>query len=215
VRRVLLAILVLALTAIPAAAFVKPVTKRGDLDGDGDSEVVRAVRVDLKGVEDMFDRTKVTVTDTCKGADRTRNVAGPQDNLAFLRLKAIDGRKGREVYTQLFSGASARQGEARVVGWRRGSDGCSKPRKLFVYRSTNPTAAPRGSNGEVAGFTVRLRNATRRFKGTEIILSERFSKKGDPLCCGTYRKTTAWGYDRSRDLYRVYKTRVRKVKPTA
>jgi hypothetical protein len=197
------------LAAAPAGAFNGTVTKHGDLDGDGHDETVRSVRVDLAGVEDMFDQTKVQVQDDCDGGIVKRNVAGPQDNLESLRLRRLDTHKGREIFTSLRSGASARQGEARVVGWRRvvGSN-CGRPRKLFRYRSTHPTAAPSGSTGEVSSFNVSLKNRTKRYRGIEVRLAEGFLKKGEPECCPSIKKVSLYRYSRKRDRYVRYAKKV-------
>ncbi len=197
------------LVVAPAAAFVGPETRRGDLDGDRPLERVEAVRVDLRGVGDAFDRTAIRVTDSCRGRSVTRRVAGPQDNLATLRLKAVDPRPGKEVLVDLRSGASGRLGEARVVAWRRGGPSCRRPRSLLAYFSDRPTSSPRGATGEVSFFSVRLRNASRRYPGIEILLSERFLRRGDPPCCGSIVKRTLFRYSRARDRYLRYRVTVR------
>ena len=198
-----------ALATAPAGAFNGPVVKKGDLDGDGQNETVRSVRVDLPGVNDMFDQTKVRVQDDCDGGVVKRNVAGPQDNLEALRLKRVDTRKGREIFTSLRSGAAGRQGEARVVAWRPLKDSdCGKPRRLFRYRSIHPTKAPSGSTGEVSSFNVALKNRTNRYRGVEVRLSEGFLKSGEPECCPTIKKVTLYRYSRKRDRYVRYATKV-------
>ena len=208
-RRLVLTTLVLSLAAAPAAAFVEPVTLRGDLDGDRALERVDAVRVDLEGVADAFDRTAIRVTDVCRGRRVTRRVAGPQDNLATLRLRTVDPRPGKEILVDLRSGASGRLGEARVVAWRRGGASCRRARSLFAYHSDRPTSSPPGATDEVSFFSVRLRNASRRHAGTEILLGERFLRRGDPACCGSIRKNTLLRYSRARDRYVPYRTTVR------
>ena len=208
-RRVALSAVLACLAAVPAAAFVRPVTVRGDLDGDRPAETVQAMRVDLEDVEDAFDRTAIRVTDTCRGRRIARRVAGPQDNLATLRLRSVDPRRGKEIVVDLRSGASGRLGEARVVAWRRGGPDCRRPRSLFAYLSDRPTRAPRGTTGEVAFFGVRLRELERRYRGTELVLVERFLKRGDPACCGSVTKTTSLRYSRARDRYVPYRSTVR------
>ena len=207
-RSLALTVLLAALAAVPAAAFVEPVTLRADLDGDRPLERVEAVRVDLQDVEDAFDRTAIRVTDRCRGRKVTQRVAGPQDNLATLRLRPIDPRPGREILVDLRSGASGRLGEARVVAWRRGGAGCRRPRSLFAYLSDRPTSSPPGATDEVSFFSVRPRDASRRYAGTELVLTERFLKRGDPACCGSVRKTTLLRYSRARDRYVAYRTTV-------
>jgi hypothetical protein len=209
VRRLVLTALLACVLAAPAAAFVEHVTLRGDLDGDRGRETVEAVRVDLEGVDDPFDRTAIRVSDSCRGRFVTRRVAGPQDNLATLRLRAADTRPGREILVDLRSGASGRLGEARLVAWRRGGASCRRPRSLFTYLSDRPTSSPPGATGEVSFFSLRLRNASARYGGVEVVLFERFLKRGDPVCCGSIRKTSLFRYSRARDRYVRYRTTIR------
>jgi hypothetical protein len=193
-------ILLLLAFAVPAFGFLGPKTVRGDLDADGKAETVRAVRVDLPGVKDEFDQTAIEVTDDCG----TKRIAGPQDNLVLLRLKRADTRPGREVFADLRSGAAGRLGEARLVAWRK----CA-PRNLFAYDSDHHTRTPKRGNGDIAAFTVKVRNLTRRYRGLEVSLNERFNRPGEPSCCGSISKTTRWRYSRKRDRYVRYRTVVR------
>ena len=211
VRRLALTVLFGCIAVTPAAAFVEPVVVRDDLDGDRPLEKVEAVRVDLPDVEDAFDRTAVRVTDTCRGRSFTRRVAGPQDNLAKLRLKPVDPRPGKEIFVDLRSGAAGRLGEARVVAWRSGGANCRRARSLFSYLSDRPTSPPSGATRDVSFFSVRLRNLTRRHPGTEIVLTESFIRRRvDPPCCGSIRKTTLLRYSRGKDRYVPYGSSVRR-----
>ncbi len=197
--------LVLSL-AVPAQGWLGKETKRGDLDGDGAAETASSQRVDLKGVARAFDRTVVAVADTCDGRRVRRRIAGPQDNLALMRLKDTDRRPGREVFVELRSGASARAGEARVVAWRD----CA-PRNLFRYLTERPTGRPRGATGDVASFFVSVREISPRRPGLEIALDERFLRKSDPPSFGTFKKVTWWRYDGGRDRYVRYRSKVRRI----
>ena len=184
----------------PAYGFLGPKTVHGDLDADGTAETVRAVRVDVPGVQNRFDQTAIEITDDCGSqGEVTRRIAGPQENLALLRLKWADTRPGREVFADLRSGAAGRLGEARLVAWRN----CAL-RQLFAYRSDHHTRTPPGGNGDISAFVVKLRDMTRRYRGLEVALSERFNRQGDPPCCGSISKTTHWRYSRARDRYVRY-----------
>ena len=209
-RRLVPTIVLLCLVAAPAAAFVEPVTRFGDLDGDAAREKVQAVRVDVRGVENAFDRTAIQVSDTCRGRSVRRRVAGPQDNLATLRLKNLDARSGAEIIADLRSGASGRLGEARVVAWRRSGVACRTARSLYTYRSERPTSAPAATIGEVSFFSLRPKELTARFRGAELVLVEQFLKKGEPGCCGSVRKRTLLRYSRAKDRYLPYSTSVRR-----
>ena len=206
-RRLISGIALACLAATPAGAFVRHVSLTADLDGDGDAEQVEVVRVDLEGVEDRFDRSAIRVSDSCEGRTVTRRIAGPQDNVALLRLKPIDPRAGREVFADMRSGASGRLGEGRVVAWRK-RGACSLPRRLFSYRSDRPTRAPPGTTGEISFFGLRVKELTRRHRGAELVLREQFLRRGEPGCCGSVRKTTLLRYSRAKDRYVSYRVRV-------
>src|SRR4051812_23527503 len=208
VRRPLVAMGLCLLAAAPAGAFLGPQQKSADLDGDGTAETVRAVRVPVKGVTDQhFDQTAIEIAASCA----TRRIAGPQDNLVLMRLRNADGRKGREVFVDLRSGAAARLGEARVVAWRKGEP-CSKARQLFGYKTDHHTHTPAGGNGDITGFDAGFRKR-KGSRTLDVVLGEQFIRKGEPLCCGSIHKTTVWRYSARRDRYFRLSSKVRYGKP--
>jgi hypothetical protein len=213
-RRLSLTSLLALVLAAPAFGFSGTVTKDGNLDGDSNKESVYTAQVDLPGVADEFDPTTIHVADTCGDRTIDQRISGRQDGVVALKLRRIDTRRGAEVFFDMRSGASARQGESRVVAWRKHSGAiCRKARSLFKYRSTHPTHPPRGTNGEVSSFDVKVRERARRFRGKEVVLSEVFTRDGDPLCCGTVRKLSYWRYSHARDKYVRYKTKVQRKRP--
>jgi hypothetical protein len=200
VRRLALVTVPLLALATPAFAWLGPAEKHADLDGDGSAETVKAVRIPVPGVTDQrFDQTAIEIDATCQGAAVSKRIAGPQDNLVLMRLRNADGRKGREVFVDLRSGAAARLGEARVVAWRKGSP-CSKARQLFRYKSDHHTRTPRGGNGDLTGFDAGYRKR-RGSRALDVVLKEQFLRKGEPECCGSIHKTTVYRYSGARDRY--------------
>jgi hypothetical protein len=206
VRRLAPLVLVLLLAA-PAAAFVEPVTVRGDLDGDAAGETVRVRPV---GPASGFQRTQVRVSDSCPAGAIDRRIMPIHDNLEKLRLKRGDRRRGSEVFAILRDGARGALGEARLVAWRpRAGEPCRAPKPLFVYDSDRPTRTPRGGNGDIAYFTASIRDITRRFRGLEIAVDERFQRAGDPPNFGSIKKVSYWRYSAARDRYLRYRTVLR------
>lgn len=200
------AVLTLALAA-PAAAFVEPVTVRGDLDGDADRETVRVRPVGPAG---SFQRTQVRVTDTCPGAV-DRRIAPIHDNLETLLLRRADRRRGSEVFVVLRDGARGALGGARLVAWRpRSGQPCRAPKPLFAYDTDRHTRTPRGGSGDIAFFRARLRDVTRRYRGPEVALDERFARPTDPPNFGSIKKVTYWRYSAKADRYLHYRTVVRR-----
>ena len=213
VRRLALAIGLVVAFPSPGLAFVRPVTKRADLDGDAEREVVRVRPVEAPDPQDPLRRTQVRVSDTCPDGPVDRRIAGIQDNLELLRLRRADARAGREVFLILRSGARGVLGEARVVAWRRSSGRpCRVPRALFRYSSDRHTRTPRGGNGDIESFTARVRDVTRRYRGLEVALDERFQTRSDPPTFGSIKKVTYWRYSTARDRYVHYETKIRRLR---
>jgi hypothetical protein len=208
VKRLALTAVFMLVAVAPASGWLGPKQKSGDLAGDGSTETVRSVRVPVPGVTDQhFDATAVQIESVCNGVPVTKRIAGTQDNLGLLRLRNADGRKGREVFVDMRSGASARLGEARVVAWRKGSP-CSRARQLFRYKTDHHTRTPRGGNGDITGFSAGYRRR-KGSKALDVVLKEQFLRKGEPLCCGSIRKTTFWRYSASLDRYFVLRSQVK------
>lgn len=207
-----LTFLTLAMTALlcaSAAAFFEATEVRGDLDGDGDPETVRTVDPDGTGQS-----TQVNVLDECDvGGVTDRRIAGPEDSLAFLKLVRADRARGKEVFVDLRSGASGRNGQARVVAWRPLSEtSCRTPRNLFRYDSRRPSRPPRGAT-EASNFAAAVRNVTRRYRGREVVLDEFYVTRRLPAgCCPTYRKRRYFRYVVSRDRYVRYRTRITRLR---
>jgi hypothetical protein len=192
---------------------VGPQQKSGDFDGDAGAETARAVRVDIPRVENAFDQTQIRVSDSCDGQALDSPVSGVQDNLALMRLKQADGRAGDEVFFDLRSGAAGRVGEARLVAWRSSAGfPCRVPRDLFLYETERPTRVPKGGNGDVASFLISIRERTKRYRGLEVALDERFLRPGDANCCGSIKKVTYWRYSRARDAYVRYASKLRRLR---
>jgi hypothetical protein len=211
-RRLALACSLGALLAAPALSYVGDESRSGDLDGDRGKERVSTVR--LPTGTPGFDRTGVRVSDRCPAGPVRVPIAGPQDDLARLRLLGSDTRRGKEVFAVLRSGAAGGLGEARVVAWRRSRDPlCRKPRQLFRYRTDRPTPAPSGTTGEVSFFNAVVSGLTRRFAGREVLLREQFLTSADPPCCGSVRKRSFYRYSARRDRYVRYKTTIEPGRP--
>jgi len=203
-RRVATAVLTLLLFAVPAEAVFERHSRTGNLDGDPVRETARTVKVTQRG----FDRTAVSIHDPCpSGRPYSRRVTGVEDSLARLKLKRADTRAGREVFVELRSGAAGRSGEARVVAWRHPEgETCGVPRRLFKFESEH--AGPEPVPGSyLANFGTRVRNASERYAGREVVLDQFWARPGEGACCPTIHRRIWHRYSRSRDRYVVYRFR--------
>ena len=206
-----IAVVTLALAA-PAAAFVEPVTKRGDLDGDSRRETVRVLPYPQGADPDGFRRTQLRIADSCPGGAIDRRIGAIHDNLEILRLKRADLRTGSEVFAILRDGARGVLGEARLTAWRSAvGHPCRRPRTLFLYDSDRHTRTPRGGNGDIAAFSASIRNISSRYAGLEIAVDERFTRPSDPPSFGSLKKVTYWRYSPARDRYVHYRTVQRRL----
>jgi hypothetical protein len=211
VRRLALIAALALVLVVPASAFVEPITKRAELDGDPGTETV-VVRPHPPGAQDSFERTQVRVRDTCPPSPIDRRIAPIHDNLERLRLRRADRRPGAEVFLVLRDGARGVLGEARLVAWRPDPAACRKEKPLFVYDSDRHTPTPRGGTGDIAFFNARMRELESRFAGPEIVVDERFLRRGDPPFFGSIKKLTFWRYRLGRDRYVRYDSKVSRLR---
>ena len=204
-RALLLGAALAAASGASALAFYEPVEKRGDLDGDAGIERARTAPRPVDGEQ----WTEVRVSDDCPDGTLTdRRISGVEESLARLRLVAADTRPGREVFVELRSGASGRNGEARLVAWRS-TERCPGPRRLFRYRTERSSRPPRGALRGASNFGASVRDVERRFAGREVVLDEAFVTRRAPSgCCPSFQKRSYFRYDARSDRYRRYRTRV-------
>jgi hypothetical protein len=212
----LLILAVLAAGALPAHAIFKPKTVSGQMDSEPGNEQVTAI--ELPDPSDPTDhdlsQVAVDVLKTCPSGPTEQRIAGPQEALVTLRLVKADTHPGKEAFVDMRSGASGRFGELRVVSLRRGPAGspdCEVPHDDFVYKSTRPTRHPRGATA-LTDFELTIRNFSRRYHGAELRLLEGWAKPTDALCCPSLEKRTFYRYDRKKDRYVRYASKVSRTR---
>jgi hypothetical protein len=207
-RRLALFVVLALVLAAPAYAFVAPITRDANLDGDAGTERILVRPHRPTDAQDDFERTQVRVRDTCPPGPIDRRIAPIHDNLERLRLRRVDRRRGAEIFLVLRDGARGVLGEARLVAWRPSAAACRREKALFVYDSDRHTATPRGGTGDISYFNARFTEREARFRGPEILVDERFLAPGDPPFAGSIRKLTFWRYHAGRDRYVRYDARV-------
>ena len=118
-----------------------------------------------------------------------------------------DGQ-ARELAFEVRAGASGarRAGEDRQL--QAGADGCVAVRRtLFSYpRADSVGRRPKGSS--FATGSLQIKDFTKRYAGRELRTIESYARGTDPGCCPTYQRTTSWRFDRARDRYRTYRTKL-------
>ena len=212
-RRVLPPLLALAvLAAVPLAR--GQVTKPVEANLDSDPAPERLVVTDIQAGQ--FTQHNVQLQDTCDGAPVTYDLLPkPQDVIDRLRVVRAEGRKRPDTLVVAVSGASGRAGVAELERYddaqtAEADGGCTQPKVLFSYDSTNPRPRP-PRHFTVAGFRVSVRNLTKRFHGREIRLVEGLAGPHDALCCPSRLRVTRLRYDRARDRYVRYAVRTRRA----
>jgi hypothetical protein len=220
-----LAVAVAFLIAASAAAALSPNrTRVVNLDSDPEPEriVPRQLceapdgTVSLPApvcLEDQFVQRRIEIEDTCNGAPSTRVISSAQDDVYRLGVTEADGSSDRpEIFFDLRSGATGRAGDIRVVRYgKAGDQGCPEPRALFRFPSRRTLGRiPRGAAGRDS-FDVALHDYTRRYRGKELRVTETYVDRDDPFCCPTFKRVTRFRFDRRRDLYVRYRTKVSKI----
>ena len=195
-----------------------------DLDGDGTNETVRVRETacySAQGTsdppcsrsEDVFRTLVVEVADTCAGGqgpgERVLTLSREMDYVSAARIIDADrDGQARELAFELRAGASARGVQAKIVAFRVGADGCVAVRRtLFSYpRGDSIGRRPKGSSFSTG--SLQIKDFTKRYGGLELRTIESYARGGDPGCCPTYERTTYWRFDRAKDRYRTYRTKL-------
>lgn len=193
-----------------------------DLDGDGESEVVRARETACFGPDgeepppcssNVDLRTLlVEVVDPCAGGERVLKLSREMEYVSIGELVDADrDGKPRELVFELRAGAAARGVQAKIVAFRAGADGCVARKTLFSY----PTAATIGSRPKGTSFSsgsILLRDFSKRFSGRELRTLESYARATDAGCCPSYNRTTFWHYVKARSRYEPFRTRLTRLR---
>ena len=189
-----------------------------DLDGDGANETVRARETACFNARDTHPppcapddlRTFVVeVADSCTGGEVALTLSREMEYVSIGRLIDADrDGRARELAFEVRAGASRRAVQAKIVSFRAGAGGCIAVRKtLFSYpRHDSVGRRPRGSSFSTGA--LQIKDFTKRYAGLELRTIESYARGGDPGCCPTWQRTTYWRFDRARDRYRTYRTKL-------
>lgn len=219
-----LAVACLCATALAADRPRQPLDAplRADLDADGTEETVRVRETACFSAEgtspppcsradDVFRTFVVEVADPCTGGDGERVLTLSRE-MEYVSIGRIidadrDGR-ARELAFEVRAGASARGVQAKIVSFRGGAGGCVRVRRtLFSYpRADSVGRRPRGTSFSTG--SLRIGNFSRRYAGLELRTIESYARGSDPGCCPTWERTTYWRFDKARDRYRAYRTKL-------
>lgn len=230
-NRVLLCVVLAAFACVGATALAAaqrpsqpldtPLT--ADLDGDGTNETVRARETACFGADgereppcprdgDGLRTLVIEVVDACAGVPGGELVHRLSREMEYVSIGRLidadrDGQR-RELAFEVRAGASARAVQAKIVSFRTGADGCVAVRKtLFSYpRKDSVGRQPRGSSFSTGA--LQIKDFTKRYAGLELRTIESYARGSDPGCCPTWERTTYWRFDRTRDRYRTYRTKL-------
>ena len=162
---------------------------------------------------DQFSRLRIVIEDVCAGEPHLRTISTIQDYVDDLRVTELDGRADRpEIFFTIRSGATGRGGEMRVVRYGESGGTCPGVHGLFRFPTKSTLGRiPRGAVGRVNfyAFPYELR---KRFPGKELRLVETYVDRNDSFCCPSFRRVTLFRFDRDRDRYVRYRTRVRRIR---
>jgi hypothetical protein len=112
-----------------------------------------------------------------------------------------DGAKD-EALVEGYSGASGRNGEARIVRFVPGADGCATVKVLLSIPSPRfRTHRPRGASYATTGFL--------KVSGRDVRLQQAWYRRDDGGCCPSWIATATFRYRAASDSYRKIRERVR------
>lgn len=196
-----------------------------DLDGDSALEAVRVREISCAGpggpspppCPPTGGRTIVVeVVDVCpNGQVRTLTLSREMDFVQFAAVLDANGDgRARELAFAVAAGAAGRTVQAKVVRFKRGSDGCIAVRKTaFSYpRAATVGRRPTGTNP--AGVSVMIANFSSARRGLEVRVREFYVREGDAYCCPSFRRTTFFTYSRKRGAYRRYRSVLHRIATT-
>jgi hypothetical protein len=187
-----LALMLAAVTLATAAAAPDPAAGV-DLDGDGTAERIE-------------ERAVPVLVDPCAGGERrTKLLARSHDAIVEVTLVDADGDGAKdEALVEGYSGASARNGEARIVRFVAGADGCARVKVLLSIPSPRfRTRRPRGAAYSTTGFL--------KVSGREVRLQQAWYREDDAGCCPTWAATATFRYRPSTDSYRKIRETVKRL----
>ena len=172
--------------ARPTCHPIRPhVLARGSLDTDSRAETLAELEGPVDCTHSAF-VAEMEIADVCRGR-ATYSVSATyrraSERLDRGVIVEADGRRARREAFFVVHGTTGDSGEAAVVHLvapRRGA--CPRPRFLFRYR---PGAG-------VDEFDVELADLTKRFRGLEVRVTERF---------GIDRFVRTYRFDRARGRY--------------
>jgi hypothetical protein len=158
---------------------------------------------------------RVEIEDVCGAGPRVIQLSGVVDYVLQFTVTDVDADPARsEVFLDVRRGATGRGGAAGVVRLGApGPDGCSQPKWLLRYPAKATLGArPRGAIA-VASWGLSLANYKKALAGKEVRVAETYVDRDDPYCCPSLMRFSYFRFDRSKDRYVRFATRVKRIKP--
>jgi hypothetical protein len=196
-----------------------------DLDGDGSPETVRAHEIVCYGqrgrtappcAKDVLRSLYVEVTDHCAGAAHAIRLSRVMDFMSLAQIVDADGDGvARELAFEARAGATGRGVQAKVVAFRPGPGGCVAVRKTLFSYPQPATIGRRPPGTTFASGEIAIGNFAPRLPGLELRTSETYARPADAGCCPTYHRVTYWRFERGRQAYSPYRTKLTRLKPLA
>lgn len=159
-------------------------------------------------------RHRIEVEDACGGGRRVIQLSNVVDYVLQLNVTDVDaGPTRREIFLDVRSGATGRGGAAGVVRLSgAGPDGCAAPRWLLRYPAKATAGAlPRGAVAR-ASWGLNLANYKKTYDGKEVRVGETYVDRNDGYCCPTFMRFSYFRFDRAKDRYVRFATRVKRIK---
>ncbi len=203
---------------VPAAVAMADVGSQSiDLDRDGTPETLQVRETECFSAEgtatppcpeDSFSAKQATVEAYCADGRPQRIDLLRRDHDAFVAADPVeaDGDPAtQEVFVVGRSGAAARNGEDRIVAFRRGADGCLAVRTLYRHPGKGfETRRPKRASYPGTGDAVLSKD------GTTLTLEQPWYKRTDGGCCPTYLAVARFRYSARAGRFVKVSERVKK-----
>jgi hypothetical protein len=157
---------------------------------------------------------RVEIEDVCGAGPRVIQLSGVVDYVLQFAVTDADADRARsEVFLDVRRGATGRGGAAGVVRLGApGPDGCPQPKWLLRYPSRATLGArPRGAAG-LASWGLNLANYKKALPGREVRIAETYVDRDDPYCCPSFMRFSYFRFERRKDRYVRFATRVKRIK---
>lgn len=189
-----------------------------DLDGDGRTEVVRALETACYTEEGSrkppcergdLRSFYVELVDTCATGALALTLSREMEFASLAEVVDADNDgNARELAFELRAGATGRGVQAKIVRFKVDAGGCISVQKTLFSYPRPETIGKRPKGTAFATGYLNIHDYDKGIKGLELRTIETYSRPADPGCCPSFRRATFWRYVSATSSYKRYRTKL-------